>query len=839
MKLLVVESPAKSKTIEKYLGKDFVVVPSIGHVRDLAPVDGSVDVDNGFKMKWQVMEGKERQVKLISDRLRKADELYLATDPDREGEAISWHIIDILKERGELTKPARRVAFHEITKSAVQKALAEPRDIDAKLVDAYFARRALDYLVGFRLSPVLWRKLPGSKSAGRVQSVALRLIADREREIEAFKAREYWTIEGEFSANGKKFGARLTIFDGAKLDKFDIQNEAKAREILSRIGRDFTIVSIESKKQARKPAPPFTTSTLQQEASRKLGFSAKQAMQLAQRLYEGVDLGSETTGLITYMRTDSVNLSAEATAAMRDMISRDFGAAYLPKSEVRYEAKSKNAQEAHEAIRPTHPEKTPESIRDRLDAQQFKLYDLIWKRALASQMAPAELATTAVDLDDGRGSVFRANGSMVVFDGFMRLYREDVDDKDGGDDENKMLPSMEKGQPVPAQDIRPEQHFTQPPPRFGEASLVKRMEELGIGRPSTYASILSVIQERGYVHLDKKKFAPSDRGRIVSEFLEHYFPKYVEDDFTAFMEDRLDDISNGKVGYLEVLGDFWRGFKDAVDAGLELSNSDVTAYIDARLGGHFFPDGNRKCPECRDGALSIKLSRFGGFIGCSNYPECKYTKPLESLAAAKANSESSGPAQSDARSLGKDENGVGVFLKRGPYGDYVQLGENSSGGVRGPVRASVPRSVPVDGLTLEKALFLLSLPRDLGEGVSLHAGRFGPYVKRGDFIKNVPPSMDLFGVDLAAAEALLETASERPRARELGLHPADGKPVLFYEKGRYGPYVAHNRVFATVYPKELDSLDLGLAIEKLLKKEPAEIVKKMEELNKGGKPPAK
>jgi DNA topoisomerase-1 len=566
-------------------------------------------------------------------------------------------------------------------------------------------------------------------------------------------------------------------------------------------------------------------------------------MQLAQRLYEGVDIGSETTGLITYMRTDSVNLSAEATSAMRDMISRDFGASYLPKSAVSYDNKSKNAQEAHEAIRPAHPDKSPDGIKGYLDAQQFKLYDLIWKRAVASQMAPAELATTAVDLGDGKGGVFRANGSMIVFDGFMRLYREDVDDKDGKDDEgeNKMLPTMEKGQAVPAENIRPEQHFTQPPPRFGEASLVKKMEELGIGRPSTYASILSVIQERGYVRLDKKKFVPSDRGRIVSEFLEHYFPKYVENDFTAFMEDQLDEISNGKVDYLKVLGDFWRDFKAAVTDGLELSNSDVTAYIDSKLGAHFFPDGNRKCPECGDGKLAIKLSRFGGFIGCSNYPACKYTKPLESLAAAEPSADGSAPAprRADAQSLGKDESGTDVFLKHGPYGDYVQLGDNSSGGVRGPARASIPKGVSVDALTLEKALFLLSLPRDLGGGVSLHTGRFGPYVKRGDFIKNVPPSMDLFEVGLEAANSLLETAVEKPRGRELGLHPADGKPVLFYEKGKFGPYVAHNRVFATVYPNDLDKLDLDLAIARLMKKEPAEIVKKMESFKKEDKPPTK
>jgi len=839
MKLLIVESPAKSKTIGKYLGGDFVIVPSIGHVRDLLPADGSVDVDNGFRMKWQIMEGKEKQIRLIESQLKKADELYLATDPDREGEAISWHIADILKEKGLLNKPVHRILFHEITKNAVQKAIKAPREINGKLVDAYFARRALDYLVGFRLSPVLWRKLPGSKSAGRVQSVALRLIAEREKEIEDFKAQEYWTIEAMLESEGKKFAAKLTESEGKKLDKFDIPTADAANAILAKIGKTLTIFNIESKKQTRKPAPPFTTSTLQQEASRKLGFSAKMTMQIAQRLYEGVDLGGDTTGLITYMRTDSVNLSQEAVGAMRDMIGTEFGTAYLPSAPVSYAAKAKNVQEAHEAIRPTYADKTPESIKGYLDAQQFKLYELIWKRAVASQMTPAELALTAVDMTDGRGNTFRANGSMIAFDGFMKLYREDVDDKKEGDDDVRMLPTLADGQALSPEEIKPEQHFTQPPPRFGEASLVKRMEELGIGRPSTYASILSVIQEREYVRLDKKRFVPSDRGRIVSEFLEHYFPKYVENDFTAFMEDQLDEISNGEIDYIKVLNDFWSGFKEAVDAGLELSNTDVTAYLDRALGRHFFKDGDRKCPECADGTLNIKLSRFGGFIGCSNYPACKYTKPLDSL---KGDSGASGGTQQrgDAIVLGQNDEGLDVSLKKGPYGDYVQLGANDSGGIRGPVRTSIPKGVSVDTMTLEKALFLLSLPRDLGDSTFLHVGRFGPYVKKGDLIKNITATQNIFEVDLETANKLLETATERPKGRELGLHPADDKPVLFYEKGRYGPYVAHNRVFATVYPKEIEGLNLGLAIEKLMKKEPAAIQKKMEKLKADSeKPPPK
>lgn len=839
MKLLVVESPAKSKTISKYVGSDFVVVPSVGHVRDLDPHDGAVDVDNGFAMKWAIMKDKEKQIKEIERYLKKADGLYLATDPDREGEAISWHIVDILKSRGEMDKPVHRVAFHEITKSAVNKALGEPREIDDKLVNAYLARRALDFLVGFKLSPVLWRKLPGCKSAGRVQSVALRLICDREREIETFVKKEYWSVEGKFKTDeGKVFSSKLFSFDGAKLDKFDIPNEEKAREIVEKLSsQEYHVGNIERKKQQRKPVAPFTTSTLQQEASRKLGFSAKQTMQIAQKLYEGVDVGGETVGLITYMRTDSVNLSQEALVVIRDMIKSDFGDDYLPKNPVSYDNKSKNAQEAHEAIRPTYANKTPAMVKPYLDANQFKLYELIWKRTVACQMVPAELNLVAADIVGADGtSMFRANGSMIAFDGFMKLYKEDVDDS-SDDDENKMLPTMTEGDNVAKDQITPEQHFTQPPPRFSEASLVKKMEELGIGRPSTYASILSVIQERNYVVLEKKKFVPQERGRVVSVFLEKYFSKYVEYDFTAFMEDELDEISNGRKDYKNVLSEFWSGFNNAVQASDGLTMTEITNAIDEELAPHFFPqkkDGEdaRKCPDCENGRLSIKLGKFGGFIGCSNYPECKYTKPLILNDDVKSESDSGEPVKSDGQILGQNDKGENVYLKKGPYGNYLQLGEAVKGDVRGPVRTSIPKNISIDALTLEKAIFLLSLPKSIGfdDGVEvqLGIGRFGPYVKKGDIYKNVPSNMDLFTVDIMVAQELLKGAVAKPKGKELGLHPSDNKPVVYFSVGRYGPYVQHNRVFASI-PASVateETITLELALEKLAPKEPKTADKK-------------
>ena len=807
-KLLIVESPAKSKTIGKYVGDEYTVMASIGHVRDLVQADGSVDVDRDFAMKWENLKDNRGQdkTKPIVTAAKKVDEIYLATDPDREGEAISWHISDILSDAG-VKKPMKRVIFHEITKNAVQAAMKEPRDLDDHLVSAYLARRALDYLVGFKLSPVLWRKLPGSKSAGRVQSVALRLIADREKEIELFRAREYWTIEGVFEAGGKPFNAKLFSINGKKLEQFDIPSRDEADKIFASIGREFSVTDVEQKKQKRYPKPPFTTSTLQQEASRKLGMSAKAAMQTAQKLYEA--------GHITYMRTDAVNLSRDAVEAIRQMIGSQFGDSYLPGKPVSYDNKSKNAQEAHEAIRPTGFDRSLSSMQGELDAQQFKLYELIWKRAVACQMSPAEVAMTAVDLVDASKNLFRANGSMITFDGYMKLYTESVDDKEK-DDEQKMLPPMATGDEAAAKEIKPEQHFTIPPPRFTEASLVKRMEELGIGRPSTYASILSVIQDRGYVSLEKKRFIPSDRGRIVSAFLTAYFTKYVENDFTAFMEDQLDEISNGGKDYKAVLHEFWSGFSAFVGAAGDLAQEDVIRTIDEDLGAHFFPEGDeaRKCPDC-GGRVSLRLGKFGGFIGCEKYPGCKYTKPLASLETDEKTGEMK-PVSNDALVLG-EKDGEKIYLRKGPYGHYVQLGENS----KEAKRASLPRGVLPDDMTLDKALFLLSLPLDIGAGVMLANGKFGAYISREGVNRSLPAGADIFTFSHEEAEKLLAGAPARAVGKELGRHPDDGKPVVFHKTGRYGPYVAWNRVFASVYASEginEDNATLDWAVEKLAKK---------------------
>ncbi len=825
MKLLIVESPAKSKTISKYLGKDFIVLPSVGHVRDLDPHDGSVDVDNDFKMKWKIMDGKEKQLKEIQNTIKKVDEIYLATDPDREGEAISWHIVDILKERKLLTKPIHRVAFHEITKNAVNEAMKVPREIDQKLVDAYFARRVLDYLVGFKLSPVLWRKLPGCKSAGRVQSVALKLICERENEIENFKKQEYWTIEGIFLAENKNsFPVKLFTYQGKKLEKFDITTKEQAEGIVSKLLKDdYFVGNIERKKQQRKPVAPFTTSTLQQEASRKLGFSAKQTMQIAQKLYEGIDLGGETLGLITYMRTDSVNLSKDALDAIRNVILKDFGNDYLPSKPVYYDNKSKNAQEAHEAIRPTYADKVPLSIKGYLDANQYKLYELIWKRTVASQMNPAELSLVAVDIvNSDKANMFRANGSMVLFDGFMKLYNEDKDDKDD-DENNKMLPIMKEKEKVEQETIESLQHFTQPPPRYTEASLVKKMEELGIGRPSTYATILSVIQERNYVELSKKRFVPEDRGRVLTIFLSNYFKNYVEYDFTASLENELDDISNGIIEYKNVLSKFWQGFKSVIESSYNLSMEDITNLIDKDLGMHFFKDEEaRKCPNCENGRLGIKLGKFGGFIGCSNYPVCSYTKPfIVNNDEIESQDEKS---KNNDIVIGQNENGMNVYLKKGPYGMYLQLGEINKDDVRGPVRVSIPKNVSVDLLTLQQALFLLSLPKSIGfdddKEVFIANGKYGPYLKKGSVMKSIPVNISIFDVDIKMAHDLLLNAPEKVAGKELGLHPKDNKPVKYFSKGKFGPYIQHNRNFVSV-PSGIDESEITLefALTKLATKD--------------------
>jgi DNA topoisomerase-1 len=838
MNVVVVESPAKAKTINKYLGADYTVLASFGHVRDLPPKDGSVRPEEDFAMSWEVDGKSEARIKAIAQALKSADTLILATDPDREGEAISWHISEELNRRKALHgKQVARVVFHEITKSAVLDAMEHPREVNRELVEAYLARRALDYLVGFTLSPVLWRKLPGSRSAGRVQSVALRLICEREAEIEAFKAQEYWTIAVAFTTDdGQIFTARLTHLDGRKLEKFGLPNEAAANAAAAKIagGAPFKVSAVERKTVKRNPFPSFTTSTLQQEASRKLGFSASQTMRVAQRLYEGVDLEGETVGLITYMRTDSVQVSGEAIAASRRLITADYGDRYLPEKPRFYTTKAKNAQEAHEAIRPTDLFRRPRDVGRHLDADQRRLYELIWKRTVASQMESAELDQVAVDIA-GTNVVLRANGSVLKFDGFLTLYQEDRDDPSEDEEGEGRLPDLAPQQPVTAKETKPEQHFTQPPPRYSEASLVKRLEELGIGRPSTYASIIQVLQDRNYVRLDRKRFYPEDRGRLVTAFLTGFFRRYVEYGFTAALEEQLDDISGGRVDWKTVLRQFWGDFSQAVAGTKELRISEVIDALDADLGRHFFPeskDGSdpRVCPVCAKGRLSLKLGKFGAFIGCSSYPECRYTRRL-GIDNGDGSAVDAGPKE-----LGVDpESGLKVSLRKGPYGHYVQLGENGAPPpkaekrVKGekrakgekapkaekpqkPKRVSLPRGLEPADVDLPKALALLALPRPIGahpetgEMITAGIGRFGPYLKHGPVYKSLAKDDDVLTIGLNRAVALLAEAKGANRrggspGRPLGDHPADGKPVTLHE-GRYGPYVKHGKINATL-PKSV------------------------------------
>ena len=690
MKLVIVESPAKAKTINKYLGKDYQVLASFGHIRDLPSKDGSVQPDNDFAMTWELSPGGKKRLADILKAVKECDTIVLASDPDREGEAIAWHILEELNAHKAIKgKKIERVVFHEITKSAITEAIKNPRQIDDNLVSAYMARRALDYLVGFTLSPVLWRKLPGSKSAGRVQSVALRLICDRENEIEKFKAEEYWTIEAElFTAAKALIKSKLIQLDGKKLEKFDIKTEAQALEAKAKIeAQNFAIATVERKKANRYPAPPFTTSTLQQEAARKMRFSAKKTMQIAQKLYEA--------GLITYMRTDAVNLSKEAIAACREAIVKYFGEAYLPKTAKEYKNKTKNAQEAHEAIRPSDVMNTPKKMETKLDADSHKLYELIWKRTVACQMNPAVLDRVVIDaISADKQILLRANGQVIEFEGFLKLYQESRDDAED-DDENRILPNVSEGEAVDKGEITPEQHFTTPPPRFTEASLVKKLEELGIGRPSTYASIIAVLQERKYVRVEKLRFIPEDRGRIVTVFLENFFKKYVEYDFTAQLEEYLDNVSAGEMEWKKLLGGFWAKFIKNIEAVQPLQISEVINKIDEVLSYHLFPpreDGSdpRVCPVCGTGRLSIKLGKFGAFIGCSNYPECKYTKPLVDTTDEEAAAQPKNGG--DDKILGQ-MNEMNIYLKKGPYGYYLQLGEDATATTEKPKRSALPKNI--------------------------------------------------------------------------------------------------------------------------------------------------
>ncbi|MEP4887303.1 MAG: type I DNA topoisomerase [Alphaproteobacteria bacterium] len=835
MNVVVVESPSKAKTINKYLGDAYTVLASYGHVRDLPPKDGSVRPDEDFDMDWAIDARSEKQVSAIVDALDGADTLYLATDPDREGEAISWHIEQLLRDRGLLDGiDVKRVVFNEITKGAVQDAFNHPRSLNNELVEAYLARRALDYLVGFNLSPVLWRKLPGSRSAGRVQSVALRLICEREAEIEAFKAREYWSIEvGLTSAQNAPYQARLVERNGQKLDRFDIADEGAANAAKSDVeAASFKIASIEKKRTRRNPQPPFTTSTLQQEASRKLGFGTSQTMRVAQRLYEGVEIDGETVGLITYMRTDSVTLSQEAIASCRDLIDQDFGGDYLPEKPRVYRTKAKNAQEAHEAVRPTDLFRRPASLKNTLDSDLFRLYELIWRRTMASEMAEAQIDRVAVELRSSDAQLaLRANGQTIAFDGFLKLYREDKDEPTNGDgesgenDDERRLPALDEGEAAAVREVSPEQHFTQPPPRYSEASLVKSMEELGIGRPSTYASIIQVLQDRNYVQLDRKRFIPEDQGRLVTSFLSSFFERYVQYDFTASMEERLDDISGGRIDWKAVLREFWQDFSAAIEGTAELRVRSVLDTLDEELGPHFFPtrdDGTdaRVCPACSEGRLGLRLGKHGPFVGCSNYPECKYTRKL----AVDGGDDETADLANGPRELGKDpESGKDVTLRKGPYGLYVQLGEPEGEGKKAtkPKRTSIPDGYTLDEIDLELALGLLALPRDIGphpeDAVVIQAGigRYGPYVKHGTVYASLPDPREVLTVGLNRAVTVLAEKGKGRRGRaaplkELGNHPDDEKPVTVHD-GRYGPYVKHGKINATI-PKDVDPQDMTLEV---------------------------
>ncbi len=826
-KLVIVESPAKAKTINKYLGSDYKVLASYGHVRDLPPKDGSVLPEEEFAMKWIVDARSKPRMADITREAKAADALILATDPDREGEAISWHVLQVLNEKKALKdKPVERVVFNAITKKSILEAMEHPRAIDAPLVEAYLARRALDYLVGFNLSPVLWRKLPGARSAGRVQSVALRLVCERENEIERFKPQEYWTILGQFENTARApFEARLTEFDGTKIGRLDVGSEEQASDIKRALMRSSLIVEkVEAKPTNRNPYAPFTTSTLQQEASSKLGFSASRTMQTAQRLYEGVDIGGETVGLITYMRTDGVQMAPEAIDETRSLIKADFGDHYLPTKARIYSSKAKNAQEAHEAIRPTTLARHPRELTGRLDSDQARLYDLIWKRTIASQMASARIERTSADLrataDDGRVAMLRANGSVVTFDGFLSVYQDAKKD----DDDDKRLVPLKEGEEISREEITATQHFTEPPARYSEASLIKKMEELGIGRPSTYASTLKTLEDRDYVTIDKRRLIPQAKGRLVTSFLENFFSQYVEYDFTAGLEEKLDRVSAGELEWRDVLHDFWRDFSKHVAGTKELRITEVLDHLNEALGPLAFPDKGdgsnpRLCPACGTGQLSLKVSRNGAFIGCSNYPECSFTRQFGE------EGEGDGVALSQPKVLGVDpDSSEEISLRSGRYGPYVQRGDGKEA-----KRTSVPAGTDPQALDLDGALRLLQLPREVGThpetGAMMIArpGKFGPLLEmkvgtRKQFA-SVESFDDLFTIGVNRAVDLFAEAAKsgsRPRGakvlNELGEHPRDGGPVNVMD-GRFGPYVTHNKVNATL-PRDTtaDSIDMDKAV---------------------------
>jgi DNA topoisomerase-1 len=817
-------------------------------VRDLPSRDGSVKPDDDFAMEWEIGERSAKPLDAIARAVKQADHVILATDPDREGEAISWHVLELLKDRKLVQgRDVQRVTFNEITKTAIQEAFRHPRAINQELVEAYLARRALDYLVGFTLSPVLWRKLPGSRSAGRVQSVALRLVCEREDEIQIFKPEEYWTVAAQMATkDGQIFPARLQALDGKPLGKFGLPDEKTALAAVARIeASDFTVSTVERRQIRRNPAPPFITSTLQQEASRKLGFGATKTMRTAQALYEGIDIGGETVGLITYMRTDGVQLGQEAIGQTRALIGSGFGDKYLPESPRVYKSAAKNAQEAHEAIRPTDLFRRPDDVAAHLERDQLRLYELIWKRTVASQMESAVFDQVTVDmLSQDRTVGLRATGQIQVFDGFLKLYQEDRDDVAGDEEsETRRLPPLSERDGLDRKSVKPDQHFTQPPPRYTEASLVKKLEELGIGRPSTYASILQVLQDRDYVKLEQRRFVPEDRGRLVTSFLTNFFRRYVEYNFTAELEQKLDKISDGKLDWKALLRDFWKPFVETVDETKNLKFAEVITALDQDLERHLFqrqgdgPDP-RACPACADGRLSLKLGKFGAFVGCSNYPACQFTRPL--IVANSDEPRQEGDA-AGPRLLGPDpETGLPVTLRRGPYGAYLQLGPAETAepapvpdapkkkgakakAAEKPKRVSLPKNMPAADMDLVSALRLLALPRDIGmhpdkgQTITAGIGRFGPYLKLGDRYKNLTADEDVLTIGLNRAVDLLadeggQGGGARGLLRTLGEHPADKKPVTL-NKGRFGPYVRHGSVMASLSKKQSpDELTLDEAI---------------------------
>ncbi|AVH41396.1 type I DNA topoisomerase [Agrobacterium tumefaciens] len=847
MNVVVVESPAKAKTINKYLGSGYKVLASFGHVRDLPAKDGSVLPDQDFEMSWEVDSASAKRMKDIADAVKSSDGLILATDPDREGEAISWHVLDLLKKKRVLgDKPVKRVVFNAITKKAVLDAMANPRDIDVPLVDAYLARRALDYLVGFNLSPVLWRKLPGARSAGRVQSVALRLVCDRESEIERFVSEEYWNISALLKTpRGDEFEAKLVSADGKRLQSRSIKTGDDANRLKALLeGASYVVESVEAKPVKRNPGPPFTTSTLQQAASSRMGFSASRTMQVAQKLYEGIDIGGETVGLITYMRTDGVQMAPEAIDAARRAIGEQFGGRYVPEKARFYSTKAKNAQEAHEAIRPTDFNRTPDQVKRYLDPDQLRLYDLIWKRGIASQMASAEIERTTVEILASNGSEkagLRAVGSVIRFDGFIAAYtdqKEDGEQSDDGDDEGR-LPPINERENLAKQKINASQHFTEPPPRYSEASLIKKMEELGIGRPSTYAATLKTLSDREYIVVDKRKLVPHSRGRLVTAFLESFFTKYVEYDFTAALEEKLDRISAGELDWKQVLRDFWKDFFAQIEDTKELRVTNVLDALNEVLAPLVFPkreDGSdpRICQVCGTGNLSLKLGKYGAFVGCSNYPECNYTRQLTS-----DGSEAEAAASNEPKALGADPmTGEELTLRSGRFGPYIQRGDGKEA-----KRSSLPKGWKPEDIDHEKALALINLPRDIGKHpetgkmISAGLGRYGPFLLHDGSYANLESIEDVFSIGLnRAVTVIAEKQSKGPgrgrsgtpaALKELGDHPDGG--AITVRDGRYGAYVNWGKVNATI-PKGQDPASVTLDEALVL------IAERIAKTGTGGKP---